>query len=66
MTAVVLLLQPFVPGLPGSIERLSLTVGAGAVAYGALLLLLDRSFGRELRGILLEMLPWRTPRKADA
>jgi O-antigen/teichoic acid export membrane protein len=66
MTAVVLLLQPFVPGLPGSVERLSLTVGAGAVAYGTLLLLLDRSFGRELRGILLEMLPWSSTRKADA
>ena len=66
MTAVVLLVQPFVPGLPGSVERLALSVGAGAVAYGTLLLLFDRSFGRELRGILLEMLPWRSTRKADA
>ena len=66
MTAVVLLVQPFVPGLSGSIERLALSVGAGAVAYGTLLLLFDRSFGRELRGILLEMLPWRSTRKADA
>lgn len=66
MTAVVLLVQPFVPGLPGSVERLALTVGAGAVAYGLLLLLLDRSFGRELKGILLELLPGGSARKADA
>jgi len=41
-------------------------VAVGAVAYGLALLLIDREFWRELRGIALEMLPGRSARKAGA
>jgi O-antigen/teichoic acid export membrane protein len=66
MVAAVLSVRRFIPGAAGSLEHLLLTVAVGAVTYGAALLLLDRGFWIELRGIALELMPWRGPRKAGA
>lgn len=66
MLASVLSVRPFIPGAAGSVEHLLITVAVGAVSYGLALLLIDREFWRELRGIALEMLPGRWARKAGA
>jgi O-antigen/teichoic acid export membrane protein len=66
MVAAVLSVRRFIPGGAGSVEHLLLTVAVGAVTYGVALLLLDRGFWIELRGIALELMPRRAPRKADA
>jgi O-antigen/teichoic acid export membrane protein len=64
MLATVLSVRPFIPGASGSVEHLLITVAVGAASYGLALLLIDRGFWRELRGIALEMRGGRSARKA--
>ncbi len=66
MVVIVLSVRRFIPGSPGSVEHLLITVAVGAVSYGLALLLIDREFWRELRGIALEMLPGGSAGKAGA